>query len=174
MLQPLNDVQFAVLAAFVFVAMLLGLAGIILPVAPGLVLVWAAALLYGVLVGVAGWSWFYLVLITLLMLGGYGLSSFTAQLGAAKTGTSWQANAVGCLFGVVGFFILPVLGAVVGALLGIFLVEYYRTRQFVVARNSTIGAFLGFLAGYGVQIVAACLMISTWILWVLAEGINLF
>ena len=55
-------------------ALLVGLAGLIVPVFPGLTIMWLATLVYAIIQSTAdkmtGWDWAAFVFITLLMIGG--------------------------------------------------------------------------------------------------------
>ncbi len=58
------------LISLVFSAMLVGLVGLIIPVYPGLNIIWIAALIYAIVDGFTWPAWLYFAFITLLMLVG--------------------------------------------------------------------------------------------------------
>lgn len=148
--------------------MLLGLVGMIVPVLPGLILIWAGALVYGLAWGFGTWGPWLFALITLLTIIGYGFELFLTHIGALKTGASWQALAASLLLGTIGFFVVPVVGALLGAVLGIFLVEYYRRKNAQEAWHTTKGALIGFGLGFGLELSVGMLMIALWGVWVWA------
>ena len=164
------DLAHALLVAVVFLLMLAGLAGTVVPLLPGLVLIWGAALLYGLGAGFGAWGPWLFALMTLLMLFGYGVSWLVSHLCAAKTGASLQAILASLVLAIVGFFVVPVVGAPLGALSGVFLVEYLRRKDVRAAWRATAGAVVGFGIGFGLEIAIGLLMIFTWGLWVVVEG----
>ena len=45
----------------------------------------------------------------------------------------------GALLGIVGFFVIPVVGLVIGFVVGVYLAEWYRLRDVARAWRATIG-----------------------------------
>ena len=146
--------------------MLVGLAGTVVPVLPGLPLIWAGALFYGLAWGWGTWGPWLFALMSVLTLVGYSLSLLLTHLGAAKTGASWQALLASLALGTVGFFVIPVLGALVGAVAGLFLVEYHRRKDPQEAWRVTKGAIVGYGLGYGLEIACGLAVIVLWGLWI--------
>jgi uncharacterized protein YqgC (DUF456 family) len=161
-----SDLALFFLVFFCLLLMLVGLAGMIVPVLPGLVLVWLGALIYGLVAGFGQWGPWLFAVITILAIAGYGLDLLLTHLGALKTGASWQALLASLVLGTVGFFVVPVIGALIGALLGLFLVEYHRRKDAAEAWQATRGALVGFALGFGLQITFGLTMIGLWIVWV--------
>ena len=58
------------------------------------------------------------------------------------------------LLGVVGFFVIPVVGAVVGFVLGIFLVELGRGRDHSLAWTRTRHAVVAVAQSVGIELLA--------------------
>src|SRR5690348_16453915 len=110
------------------VLVLLGLLGIVVPLLPGLPLVWAGALLWAISVHTAG-AWVVLGLVTALAALGIVLKYVLPgrHLQSSSVGTPTMLG--GVAVGVVGFFVLPVVGGVLGFVLGIFLAELLRLRS---------------------------------------------
>jgi hypothetical protein len=73
---------------------------------------------------------------------------------------------LGLALAVMGFFVLPVIGALIGGVLGIYLAEYSRTQNRAKAWQATRGVLLGFGTGYLLEVVAALVMVGMWIVWV--------
>jgi uncharacterized protein YqgC (DUF456 family) len=99
-----------VLAALTFTIMVVGLAGVVLPVLPDVWLIWLAALGYGVLAGFDGWvGGIAIVLITLLTVAGVVLDLTLGHAAARRGGASWQAIAASILLGLAGLWFFPAL-----------------------------------------------------------------
>src|SRR3990170_2339215 len=109
--------------------MVVGLAGIFLPFVPDTLLIWGAALGYGLLVGwgISG-PWLF-GLITLLGLLAAAAESWASGAAAYKAGASPWSILAGLAGGAAGFFLFPPIGMVIGLLAGTFLAEYLRRRD---------------------------------------------
>lgn len=151
--------------AIVGVAMVVGLAGVILPLVPGLILMWAAALVYGFAVG-----WNSLGVAVMVTLGVIVVVSIVAGFlipsrAAADSGASGWSQVAGLLGGVVGFFVIPVFGVIVGALAGLLLVEYLRTDDWGLAWTATKGTARGFGISVLVDLALGMVMLVVWAAW---------
>ncbi|MFY8214989.1 MAG: DUF456 domain-containing protein [Chthoniobacterales bacterium] len=138
--------------------MLAGLAGMVLPLIPGAVLIFAGACLNYFTVGAVGWT--TLAVLAVLLILAQALDIVSGSLGAKWFGaTRW--GAIGCIlgaivglfFGIIGIFIGPLIGALAGELLG--------GRGILPAGKSTWGTFLGTTAGMIGKLLIGVLMI-TW------------
>ncbi len=146
--------------------MAVGLAGVIVPVLPGTMLIWAAGLVFGVIDGFHGSAWLFFGLMTLLMAAGtvgkYALPHRAGVSGGAPRASIVQAVALG----VVGFFVLPVVGLPVGVAAGFLLAEHRRLGDWSVAWSATKRVLAGFGLGVLVELSAGIAMILLWIVWV--------
>ena len=109
-------------------AILVGLAGIVVPVLPGGLLILVAVLVWAAVVG-TGTSWTVAaVAVAFLMVG--TVVKFTVpgkRLQAA--GVPTRTIVLGGLLGIVGFFVIPVVGLFVGFVAGVYLAEVQRVGQ---------------------------------------------
>jgi uncharacterized protein YqgC (DUF456 family) len=150
-----------------WLVMLVGLAGVVLPVLPGLALIWAAALAYGLL---AGWGssgpWLF-ALITVLGLGGSLAEIWATGAGARLSGASLTSVLAGAALGLIGLFIGGPLAALAGLLGGVLLAEYGRLRDWRAAARATGGTAAGCGLSFGLKFVIGLLMIGAWVAWLL-------
>ena len=149
------------------VLMLAGVIGILVPFVPDLLLIWAAALGYGLLVGWGEWGAWLFGLITVLGLLGILTETIVGGAGARVAGASYLAIVAGLVLGVVGLIVLPPFGLIIGLLLGTFAVEYVRIRDFRQAGKATLGMGIGYGASFGVKLAFAALMIAAWLVWII-------
>ena len=138
------------------VLMLVGLAGTVLPLVPGTVLILCGAVMNYFTVGAVGWP--TLLALTALMALAQLLDLVSGAVGAKYFGaTRWGAiggilgAVAGLFFGVVGIFVGPLVGALVGELLG--------GQGILPAGKSTWGTFLGTTAGIAGKLAIGILMI---------------
>src|SRR5450759_2117580 len=149
--------------------MLFGLASlVILPVLPGLVIIWAAALGYGVLGHFTSAAAIVLmVIITILMVSGSLIDNILMGASARKTGASWVSVTASLLAGVAGSIIWPPLGGVLFSLLALFGAEFLRLHNLRKALISTRGMAIGCGWAVAVRFVGGLIMIGLFVIWVL-------
>ncbi len=152
------------------IAMLVGLAGTVLPALPGVGLIWFAALIYAVADGFTNLTPLGFGAITLLAALGIAADFLLTQAGSRMAGASWQALAAGILLGALGFLFGLFVGgigavptAILGTLLGIFIVEYRRRRDWAEALKAGGGWLAGCLASRGLQFLLALGMIAIFV-----------
>jgi uncharacterized protein len=111
--------------ALVGLAIAVGLVGIVVPGLPGSLLVVGAILVWAIAVGTStGWAVFGLA-VTLILVGTVVKYAVPGRR-MKREGVPTSTLLLGALLGVVGFFVIPVVGIVVGFVLGIYLAEMLR------------------------------------------------
>ncbi|PRY27707.1 DUF456 domain-containing protein [Pseudosporangium ferrugineum] len=108
------------------IAMLAGVLGVVIPVLPGLLLCWAAVLFWALLGDASGGRWVVLALATLVAVGGTVVKYLWPGRRLKSTGVPTSSMLAGGVLGVIGFFVVPVVGLVLGFVLGLFLAERLR------------------------------------------------
>jgi len=156
----------AVLQYILGAVMLFGLVGLIIPILPGLTIIWLAALVYAFAVGLNWVSGILFGGITLLMLGGNVVDNLMMGSSARQTGASWLAVGVAIAAGLLGSVIWPPLGGLLAAMLGIFLVEIIRLKDWKQALNSTRSLAMGCGTSVFIRIGIGMVMILLWLVWV--------
>src|SRR5919107_1086057 len=152
-------------------AILVGLVGIVVPVLPGSVLILGAILIWALEMATGtGWAVFA-VAATVLVVGGvvkYALPGRRLQ----AVGVPNRSLVAGGLLGIVGFFVVPVVGLVLGFVLGVYLAERVRLGSWTLARPSTGHALRA--AGWGIliELGTGLLMAATWLAGVLVGPLN--
>ncbi|HSF83514.1 MAG TPA: DUF456 domain-containing protein [Anaerolineales bacterium] len=146
--------------------MLVGLFGLVVPIFPGTVIIWLAALGYGLVTGFGTLGTVLFVIITLLMLAGTIVDNLFMGAGARKGGASWLTIGIALLAGVLGTLFFPPLGGLIAAPLAVLLLEAYRTRSlekgWQALRGLAAGWGMSFLVRFGIGLV----MMLLWWLWV--------
>ncbi len=146
------------------VLMLAGLAGTVVPLIPGTVLILCGAVLNHFALGSVGWP--TLAVLFVLMLLAQALDIVSGSLGAKWFGaTRWGAIGgilgaiVGLFFGLVGIFVGPLIGALIGELLG--------GKGILPAGKSSWGTLVGTTAGIAGKFALGLLMI----IWFVAAAL---
>lgn len=147
--------------------MLAGLVGIVVPVLPGLVLVLAGVLLWATEQRSAvGWT--VLGISVAVVAAGWVAKYLLPGRRLKQAGVPWRTTAAGVVLGVVGFFVVPVVGLVLGFVLGIYLAERLRLRTHAAAWPSTVHALRAVGWSMLIELTTAMLVIGTWVAGVLA------
>lgn len=151
-------------AFLVGLAIAVGVAGTLLPFVPGLGLIWVAAVIYGLVEGFGVGGWVAMAIISGLLVVGLAAGIRIPQRAAALGGVPWRGQILALALAVVGFFLIPVLGAGVGFVAGIYLVarRQDRRRAWGITR-STVRALV---MAAGFQFLTALAMAATWGVWV--------
>ena len=160
------------IAGYLLIA--LGLAGVVLPVVPGLLLIWLGALVWSWGDGFARVGWIELAVLAVLALLAWGADLWLTTLLSRRAGVSWKAIGGAVICGLAGGILLveiPVVGvifgAVIGAMLGMLAIEWYDKRSLRAALRATWGYLVGSLAASALEIVIALVMVGLffWQVW---------
>ncbi|MDP3584973.1 MAG: DUF456 domain-containing protein [Thiobacillus sp.] len=159
MFDPSIQIMLWLLAALLIA---LGFAGLILPMLPGIPLVFAGLVLLAWAENFVYVGWITLTLLGVLAALSYGVDLAASALGAKRFGASPRAvigAALGALVGI--FFGLPgiVLGPFVGAVVG----EFSGKASLKAATHAGVGATLGLLFGALLKIALAFTMIGVFV-----------
>lgn len=149
--------------------MLVGLIGLIVPIFPGIFVIWLSALGYGVITGFDTLGIVLFIPITLGLVAGVTVDNLLMGAGARRAGASWWSIILGMLAGVAGTLAFPPLGGIVAAPAAILLLEYYRRRDWQQAWRATRGLALGWGLSFLVRFGIGLLMITLWLIWALAR-----
>jgi uncharacterized protein YqgC (DUF456 family) len=150
--------------------MVISLFALLIPVYPGLTVIWAAALVYGLLVGfkALGWvAWLIFVVITILMIFGNVIDNIITSKKAYDSGASIWSVIVALIAGVIGAIIWTPIGGLLVAPLALFLAEYYRQREWRKAFESTRGWLVGLGWSFIIRFLTGMAMIGLWLIWAL-------
>ena len=143
-------------------AMAAGVVGTLVPGLPGVLLVWVAGLAWVLGDGRGAGRWTMLAVMTALMAAGVAAKYVLAGRRAAAVGAPRSTVLLGAAGALVGFFVVPVLGLVVGGVLGVWLAEHRRLRDAVAARRSTRAVLVGVGVGVLLEMAAALAMAAVW------------
>lgn len=158
------------LQTLTLVVLLVGLAGLIIPVFPGLVVMWLATLAYALIEFAAGrmtpTDWILFALLTVLMLVGNVIDNIIIARKMRGHSIPWSSIGISYLAGLLAsIFLTPLIG-LIAAPLALFGVEYIRLRgprqAFDSARTYMIGWGWSFAARFTIGIV----MLGLWAAWV--------
>ncbi len=148
--------------------MLFGLFSLVfMPILPGLVIIWLAALGYGLLGHFSStFPIVAFVAITVLMLVGSVIDNVLMSAGARKTGASWVSITVALVAGLAGSLLWPPVGGILLSLVALFAVELLRLRNFRSALVSTRSMAIGCGWAIVARFIIGLAMIGLYVAWV--------
>jgi len=152
-----------------FLALLAGLFGLVIPVFPGLTVMWIGTLIYAIIQAIAGnmtWGgWLIFVVITLLMIGGNVVDNIIIAKHMLDKNIPWSSIIISFAAGIIFSLFLTPLAGMVASPVGLFLAEWRRIKDKQAAFDNTKAWMTGwgwsFLARFGIGIG----MILLWCLW---------
>ena len=142
--------------------MVLGLAGTVLPVLPGTLLVWAGIVLGAWIDDFARISMTTLAVITVLAVLAWALDYAAGWMGAQRAGASKQAlvgaavgTVLGLFMGFVGVLFMPLVGAALG--------EYLARKDHGRAAKVGVATWVGIVVGLVAKVVISFIMVGIFI-----------
>ncbi|MEI6290236.1 MAG: DUF456 domain-containing protein [Chloroflexota bacterium] len=149
--------------------MLVGLVGLLIPIFPGILIIWISALFYAVIEAIIGrmgiWDWTIFFLITLLMIFGSFIDNIIIAKKLRETGTPWKSIFFAYAAGLISSLFLTPITAIFATPLALLAAEYFRLKKF----RSAIISIKGWLIGFGWTVIAlqavGLVMIGLWLVW---------
>jgi uncharacterized protein YqgC (DUF456 family) len=160
--------------ALALILIVVGLAGAVIPVLPGPLLIWLGALIWAWADGFTRIGWGTLTVLGLLALVAWGSDLFLSTVMSRRAGASWRAILGAMAGGILGASFLSwvpllgtILGAILGAMAGMWLVEYWLKGS-ARAATTAVQAYISSL------IVAALLEMTIALIMVALFAYNAF
>ena len=148
------------------VLMLLGLFSLLVPILPGLWIMWLAGLAYGFVRGFGTLGIVVMILATILTIAGSLVDNLLMGVGARKGGASWSTILVALLAGVLGTIFFPPFGGFIIAPAAILLLEFIRLGDWQKAWQALRGLATGWGTAVAVRFMIGLIILSLWGLWV--------
>ncbi|MGL5818423.1 MAG: DUF456 domain-containing protein [Phycicoccus sp.] len=157
------DELWSVLPALLVVA---GLVGIVVPVLPGMLVILAGVLVFALVEGsTTGWVVFGAS--ALVAAAGWVFQYLVPGRRMRERGVSTPTLLLAVVVGVVGFFVIPVVGAVVGFIAGIYAVELVRGRDTGQAWTRTKHAAVAVAQSIGIELAAGFVIAGLYVVGVI-------
>lgn len=138
---------------------LLGLAGTVLPILPGTVLVWGGIVLGAWIDDFTRVGMTTVVVVSVLAVLAWGLDYVAGLMGARKAGASKEAlvgaavgTVLGLFMGLVGVLFMPLVGAATG--------EYLAQKDQARALHVGVATWIGIMVGLIAKVVLAFIMVG--------------
>jgi uncharacterized protein YqgC (DUF456 family) len=147
---------------------IIGIFGVIVPALPGLLFCWIGVLVWAIFTD-AGWGrWAILGIATMIAIVGEVAKYLWPGRRLKQNGIPNLSLFAGGILGIVGFFIVPVVGLVLGFVLGIWLAELLRLRDGKASWTSTKHALKAAGVSMLIELGAAMAIAAVWVVGLLA------
>jgi uncharacterized protein len=156
----------ALLQILTLMALLIGLVGLVIPVFPGLTIMWLGTLVYALLQNSAGlmtgWDWFLFGLITLLMIVGNVVDNLIIARKMRDKYVPWSSIIWAFIAGIIAsLFFTPIIG-LVAAPVGLYVAEQNRLKDTKAAIESTKAYMVGWGWAFLARFLIGLAMIAFW------------
>ncbi|HEY1135529.1 MAG TPA: DUF456 domain-containing protein [Nocardioides sp.] len=146
--------------AVVALLLLTGIVGIVVPILPGTILIGSTLFVWALLTGGGAWWWFAAIVAVLLTGTVVQYAVPGKRLKAA--GIPTRTLLLGAVLGVIGFFVVPVVGLIIGFVLGVYLAETARVGR-DEAWPSTVHALKAVGLSMAIEATAAVVASGLWV-----------
>lgn len=140
-----------------------GVAGSVLPILPGLPVAWAAILFWALAEGEGSLRWVVVAVATFLTVVGVAAKFLLSGRKLRDLGAPRRTLVAATVGGVVGFFVIPVVGIFVGIAAGALLAEYVRLGTFPAAWSSARAVLIALGLGTLIEVAAGVVMGLVWL-----------
>ncbi len=137
----------------------IGIAGTILPILPGTVMILSGFIIYGLIAGFEGMGIYFFVGQSILVALSYLVDFIATALGVKMYGGS-KAAIWGAVAGSLLIFVLGPIGLLIGPLAGAILGELLMGEQLRQSMRAGFGSFLGLMGGSLAKLVISCFMVG--------------
>lgn len=142
------------------ILVLLGFVGSIVPMLPGIPLMFGGFLLWGLASGWRNFSVNTVIVLGCVTIAVFLLDYYAGAAGAKKYGASKAGIWGSIIGGILGVLIFNIVGLILGPLVGAVLGELFAGKTRKEAWRAGWGAFVGLLAGGLIKIITAVMMLG--------------
>lgn len=158
-----------VLEIFTLFALIVGLLGLVVPIFPGLVIMWLGTLIYALLQNAAGnmttWKWVIFGIITLLMIVGSIADNIIIARKMRDKYVPWSSILFAFTASLVASIFFTALIGLAAAPVGLYLAESRRLKNNDAAIESTKAYMIGWGWAFGARFLIGLVMIAFWMIW---------
>jgi uncharacterized protein len=151
----------------IVVLFIVGMAGAVYPILPGVLAIYAAFFVYGFMITFEPFGWFFWTVQTLilavLILADYAVNAW----GVKRYGGS-RASVIGSTIGIIaGPFVIPAFGLIIGPFAGAVIGELLAGSDTEKSLKVGWGSLIGLFTSVVVKVVLQAAMIILFVLWLI-------
>ena len=154
------------------ILMILGIFIALIPIMPGSLVVWAIALVAGIIDGFTRITPTAMIVMTAIMLISQLSDLWLPLIGVQTGGLSCAASLGSFVGGIVGTILIPIplLGTLIGCVAGALIVDYLQRQQFGSAINAGRQAANLFAIGYAIRFISSLGILVVYIVSLVTMG----
>jgi uncharacterized protein len=149
-------------AVLTLIVMLIGLIGVVVPVLPGLLVVWVAGVGTTLWVATDLTGWLVAGVLTVLFALGTVATLYLPARQGRRGGAPVGSLVAAALGAVVGFFVIPVVGFLLGAFAAFLVAEHARLGEWGPAWSSLGTVVRAYGIGVLIELALGLTMIAVW------------
>jgi uncharacterized protein len=153
----------------VAIVIAVGLVGIVVPLLPGVALILGAIVVWAVVEG-GMTAWITCGLAVAVLAAAQALKYAVPGRRLRVHGIPARTLAIAAVLGIVGFFVIPIVGLVVGFVAGVYLAEATRLKDVQLAWSSTVAALRAIGLTMAIELVGGLLAAATWAVGAVVAG----
>ncbi|GBG09962.1 membrane protein [Paenibacillus agaridevorans] len=142
-----------------------GMAGAIYPVLPGVLAIYAAFFVYGWFFSFGDFDWIFWTIQTLIVVVLFVADYAVSAWGVKRFGGT-RASVIGSTIGIIaGPFVIPAFGLIIGPFAGAVIGELIAGKNVEQSLKAGWGALVGLFTSVVVKVILQAVMIILFILW---------
>ena len=144
------------------VVLLIGVIGAAIQIYPGSLIVAAAVVFWGVMAGGAvGWTVAVVAVVAILLAG--VIKYLVAGGHLKRSGVPGRTMLIGGLLGIIGMFVVPVIGLPLGFIAGVYLAEFARLRDRARAWEASKSALRATGLTILIELAGVAVAVGAWV-----------
>ena len=151
------------------VIMLFSLAGLIIPIFPGTLIIWVVALIYGIASGFGTVGWIAFAIMTALAVLGAVADNLLMGAKAHESGASWTSILLALGGALLGTLIFPPVGGLIAAPLLLYISERQRVNDHDRALETVKALAIGWGWSFFLRFAIGAIMILLWGVWAITN-----
>jgi uncharacterized protein len=160
-------ITYTILVAIFALLMLVGVAGIIMPMIPGIPYMFFVALIFGIIDKFTHLTGKNLILLGVIAVVALIVDHASGMLGAKLGGASKKSLLYGFVGLIIGIIVIPPFGGIAGLLVGVFVGEIINNKSHMDAFKAAGGSLLGALSGMLINGILAIVFFVAFLLFVI-------
>ena len=151
----------------IVVLFVVGMAGAVYPILPGVLAIYAAFFVYGFMISFEPFGWFFWTIQTLILAVLFFADYAVNAWGVKRYGGS-RASVIGSTIGIIaGPFVIPAFGLIIGPFAGAVLGELLAGSSIDKSLKVGWGSLIGLFTSVVVKVVLQAAMIILFVLWLI-------
>lgn len=151
----------------VILLFVIGMAGIVYPILPGVIAIYIAFFVYGFFISFAPFGVWFWIIQTLILIALF-IADYVVNAWGVKRYNGTKSSVIGSTLGLIaGPFVIPAFGLIIGPFLGAALGELITGASLKQALKVGWGSLIGLFSSVVVKVVLQSIMIILFVVWII-------